>query len=224
MTGTNTLQECWAIVLDVDVNDIDDDLNWFDAGGDSVKALRLVEAARELGWKLDLETVFNYPDFQDMLANSEEAVATDPMAEASSLGLPDAATVQACADSCGVGPELIEDIFPSFGLQKGFMKGFMKSHNQRGSWLLQLVLELEGVRDTALVRRAFDTIRAKNQVLRTRLVKVGSEVLQVALKEPTFWHDATDLTDYMAKDSELCMWFWHPSSAMRSFRNPRRHI
>ena len=90
------------------------------------------------------------------------------------------------------------------------MKGFMKSHYQRGSWLLQLVLELEGVRDTALVRRAFDTIRAKNQVLRTRLVKVGSEVLQVALKEPTFWHDATDLTDYMAKDSELWMGFGQP--------------
>ena len=63
MTGINTLQECWAIVLDVDVNDIDDDLNWFDAGGDSIKALRLVEAARELGWKLDVETVFNYLDF-----------------------------------------------------------------------------------------------------------------------------------------------------------------
>ena len=206
MAATNTLQQCWATALDLDVDDINDADNFFEIGGDSVQALRLVEAARELGWKLDVETVFNYPDFQNMLANSGEVVATDPSSEASSLGSLDAATIQACADTCGVGLELIEDILPSVD----FQEFFMQSHIQNGSYVLQLVFELEGVRDTALVRRAFDTIRAKNQVLRTRLVQVGGELLQVALEDPIVWHDATDLAEYMAQDSRSPMGYGQP--------------
>lgn len=201
MTGTSTLQKSWAIALDLDVDDISEDDNFFDIGGDSVQAIRLVEAAREVGWKLDVETVFNHPDFQDMLANSEEAFATSSSSEASSRGSFDATTIQACADRCGIGPELIEDIFPSVDIQNVFMQ----RHIQSGSYLLQLVFELEGVRDTALVRRAFDTIRAKNQVLRTRLVHIGSDMFQVVLKDPIVWHDATDLTTYTARDSESRM-------------------
>lgn len=206
MTGTKVLQQSWAIALDLDVDDINEDDNFFDIGGDSVQAIRLVEAAREVGRKLDVETVFNHPDFQDMLANSEEVFATSCSSEASSLGSLDTATIQACADSCGIAPELIEDIFPSVDLQNLLMQ----LHLQSGSYVLQLVFELEGIRDTALVRRAFDTIRAKNQVLRTRLVQMGSDVLQVALKDPIVWHNATDLKTYTAKDSESRMGYGQP--------------
>lgn len=206
MTGTKVLQQSWAIALDLDVDDINEDDNFFDIGGDSVQAIRLVEAAREFGWKLDVETVFNHPDFQDMLANSKEALATTFSSEASSLGSLDTATIQACADSCGIEPELIEDIFPSVGVQNVMMQ----RHIQNGSYVLQLIFELEGIQDTALVRRAFDTIRAKNQILRTRLVQMGSDMLQVVLKDPIVWHDATDLKTYTAKDLESRMGYGQP--------------
>ena len=206
MTVPNVLQQCWAVALGLDEGDIKDDDNFFDLGGDSVQAIRLAEVAREHHLKLDVETVFNYPDFQDMLANSETVAITDSPPEAPSQGQLDTATVRACADTCGVGLELIEDIFPTITLQAPLML----DHIHSGAWLLQLVFELRGTRDTALVCKAFDTIHAKNQIWRTRLVQVDGEMVQVVLKDPIVWHNAIDLDEYKAEDSRAWMGFGQP--------------
>ena len=206
MTDTNILKQCWAIALDLDVDDINNDDNFFDLGGDSVQAIRLAEVAREHGLKLDVETVFNHPDCQDMLANSEKVATTDIPSEAPSQGQLNPAILRACADTCGVEPELIEDIFPTVGVQSSLMQ----IHIHSGAFLMQLVFELSGTRDTALVRKAFEIIRDKNQALRTRLVQMDSEMLQVALKDPIVWHNAVDLEGYKAKDSTMWMGYGQP--------------
>ena len=206
MTVPNVLQQCWAVALDLDASDIKDDDNFFDLGGDSVQAIRLAEVARERHLKLDVETVFNYPDFQDMLANSETVPITDSPSETPSKGQLNTATVRACADTCGVGSELIEDIFPTTTLQSVLLQ----DHIHSGAWLLQLVFELRGTQDTALVCKAFDTIHAKNQIWRTRLVQVDDEIVQVVLKDPVVWHNAIDLEEYKAKDSVAWMGFGQP--------------
>ncbi len=206
MAHTDTLQQCWAIALDMDNEDISDDSNFFDLGGDSVQAIRLAEVAREHHLKLDVETVFTYPDFQNMQENSELVPVVEPASDASSQGQLDAATIQACADICGVGPELVEDIFPTAGVQHDLME----AHIMTGAFLMQVIFEVQGTRDTDLVRKAFDIIRAQNQVLRTRLVKAGSEVLQVALKDPIVWHQATDIKKYTAKDGSMWMGYGQP--------------
>lgn len=206
MTDIKILRQCWAMALELDVDDIKDDSNFFDLGGDSVQAIRLAEVAGERRLTLDVETIFTCPDFQDMLANSERVSTTDYPSEAQSQGQLDAATVRACADACAVGPELIEDIFPTVGLQEALMQ----AHINNGAFLIQLVFGLQGTQDTGLVCKAFDTIRAKNQVLRTRLVQIGKEVLQVALKDPIMWYNAVDLGEYVAKDSTVRMGFGQP--------------
>lgn len=187
------------------MDDISDSSNFFDLGGDSVQAIRLVEVARGRDLKLDVETVFNYPDFQDMLANSERITAIE-VSEAVSQEQVDTATVQTCADSCNVRPELIQDIFPALAIQNILMQG----HIYSGAFIMQLVFELQGTRDTEHVCKAFDTIRAKNQVLRTRLVQVDGEVLQVGIRDPIVWHNATDLKEYLATDVTMRMGYGQP--------------
>ena len=206
MTVPNVLQQCWAIALGLDAGDINNDDNFFDLGGDSVQAIRLAEVSRERHIKLDVETVFDHPDFQDMLANFETVATTDSPSEVPSQGQLNAATARACADTCGVGSVLIEDIFPSVAVQDYFLE----DHIHLGAWLIQLVFELRGTRDTALVCKAFDTIHAKNQIWRTRLVQVDGEVVQVVLKDPVVWHNAMDPEEYKAKDSAVRMGFGQP--------------
>ena len=218
MADTNTLKQCWAIALDLDVDDVNDDDNFFDLGGDSVQAIRLAEVAREHRLKLDVETVFNHPDFQGMLANSERVATTDSPLEAPSQGQLNAATVRACADTYGVEPELIEDIFPIVGIQGTLMQ----IHVQTGAFLMQVVFELQGTLDTALVCKAFDIIHAKNQALRTRLVPVDSEILQVALKDSIVWQNAADLKEYKAKDSTVWMGYGQPLVRYAVVKEPEK--
>lgn len=71
MTGKNTLQESWEIALDLDVDDINHDNDFFDFDGDPVRAIRLVEVAGQRRLGLDAETVFRYPDILEMLVDSE---------------------------------------------------------------------------------------------------------------------------------------------------------
>ena len=215
MTVTDVLQQCWAVALGLDSGDIKDDDNFFDLGGDSVQAIRLAEVARGRQLELDVETVFNHPGFQDMLANSE-TVATKDSPDASSQEQLNPATVRACADTCGVESVLIEDIFPTVGLQDGLMH----LHIRSGAYLLQLVFELRGTRDTALVCKAFDTIHAKNQIWRTRLVQVDGEMVQVVLKDPVVWHNASDLEEYKTKDSGVRMGFGQPLTRYAVVKEP----
>lgn len=139
------------------------------------------------------------------MTNSDSASALE-VSEVPSQERLDFTTLQTCADVCGVGPELVEDIFPTIGMQNDMMKGHLYS----GAWLIQIVFELQGTQNTEYVCKAFETIRAKNQVFRTRLVQMDSGVLQVALKDPIVWQDATDLKEYLTKDSKLRMGYGQP--------------
>ena len=205
MAHTNTLRQCWSTALDLEMDDISDSSNFFDLGGDSVQAIRLAEVARRRGLKLDVENVFTCPDFKDMLANSEQASSTEASVAPFKDQL-DPATVRACADTCGVGPEWIEDIFPTVEVQDRLMEAHIRS----GAFLMQLVFELQGTRDTEHVCKAFDTIRDENQVLRTRLVRVDSGVLQVAFKDPIKWHHAKGLKEYLTSDAKSWMEYGQP--------------
>ena len=205
MTQPDTLRQCWSAVLDLDIDEVSDCSNFFDLGGDSVQAIRLVEIAREHRLRLDVETVFNCPDFQDMLTSSDSSSAIEVSKLPSHKRL-DFVTLQTCADACGVKPDSVEDIFPTIGMQDDMMQGHLYS----GAWLMQMVFELQGTQNIEYVCKAFETIRARNQVFRTRLVQMDSGVLQVALKDPIVWQHATDLKRYLAKDSKLRMGYGQP--------------
>ena len=165
MFYSNAGRPLWASALGLDVSDINDNDNFFDLGGDSVQAIRLAEVARARHLKLDVETVFNYPDFQDMLTNTETVTITDSPSEARSQGQLDTATVRACADTCGVGLELIEDIFPTTTLQ---------------SALLQDHIQVLGCSSLSSNSEVHETRRWCVKLLTLFMLEIGSDALDLS--------------------------------------------
>ena len=59
----------------------------------------------------------------------------------------------------------------------------MEQHIETGAYMMQIVLDYEGVMDEEFLLRVLNEIRSKNQILRTRLVKHEGQVYQVILKD-----------------------------------------
>ncbi|KAK0615529.1 Nonribosomal peptide synthetase 4 [Lasiodiplodia hormozganensis] len=74
-TKERKLQKLWAQFLGIDPSNIDRDDSFFRLGGDSILAMRLVSAARQVGFKLSVADVFRRMRLSDMAAALEETDA-----------------------------------------------------------------------------------------------------------------------------------------------------
>lgn len=187
------LRSAWCDVLDLDTSDISNDSNFFTKGGDSVTAMRLVTAVRVRNIALDAQIIFQYPRFMDMAKHcrlrepdSESGVATRPIRN----------VVQACAEICGVQPDLIEDVFPA----TDFQVRIFHQHIASGAMMLQTVFEIVGAFDRDLLRQVWQLLHDKNQILRTRLVEYGDQHLQVVINDTIQWGNDYNLARYKASD------------------------
>ena len=124
---------------------------------------------------------------------------------------PNEDTVNACAEACHVDQQLIECIYTAHAEQEHRMN----HHISNGTYLEQMVLQFDHVaslRQQEFLIKVIDTIRIKNYILRTRLVKHEGAVYQVVLKEGSRWTIDADLEGYLRKSiktrmgygSELC--------------------
>ena len=138
------LQQLWATVLGVESSRISADENFLHVGGDSVRAMQLVAAAREQQLSLTVADVFKQPRLCDLAEiaglNKEQSPTT---IDAFSLLKPnlsaDEARLQA-ADMCGVEGDRIVDIFPCTPLQEGLIA---MTKRRSGDYIFRLTLELE---------------------------------------------------------------------------------
>ena len=190
------LRNLWAQVLDIDDSDLDEDTNFFEAGGDSVTALRLVAAAQATHVSLDIEDVFNYPTLGELAKNCQEgshlSKTEDPASEVSVL---DQETLEACATAYKVERNTIEDIFPASPIQKNMFE----AGRSYGTYIAQWVFQICGELDRSLLIEAWDRLQKKNQILRTRLVKKGDDHLQAVINSETEWQEGRDLAEHRAK-------------------------
>ena len=183
-------------VLDIDSSDLTDDTNFFEAGGDSVTALRLVAAAQESNVSLDIEDVFNYPLLGDLVTKCRQ-ISDSPESKniARPVSVLDQGTVDACASACQVEPGTIEDVFPASVVQ-GALFGAGKAY---GTYLMHWVFQICGQLDRIQLIEAWDRVQKKHQILRTRLVSVGNDLLQVVLRSGMEWQEGTDLAQHEGK-------------------------
>ncbi len=189
------LRAAWRQVLGLEESQISDDSNFFTEGGDSVMAMQLVTAARERNVALDVETIFNHPNFMDM---AKFCSPTEPENGSKADLRPnfDESVVQNCARECGVEGDLIEDIFPVTDFQ---LLSFHQ-HMIFGTMMLQMVFELSDALDLELLRQTWQLLHDKNQILRTRLVKHHDRILQVVVNEKIHWGSGHDVGRYKAYD------------------------
>lgn len=209
------LRLLWAQVLDLPAEEIggaNDD--FFELGGDSVTAMRLVAAAQAAPKPLQLGVgkILTNPRLADMArvsieykATAASAAETDPKPFELWNGFKDADMdkqtewLAALAKQCeGLAQsDDIVDVYPCTSLQEGLMA--MTSH-QTSAYVAQQVFRIGPDVDVSRLQRAWEILSDRLSILRTRIVYTAQGSVQVVVRKATQWEDVADLRSYLTRD------------------------
>lgn len=202
------LQSLWAGVLNLDPDSIGVDDNFLRIGGDSVRAMKLIGAAREQGLSIKMADIFNHPRLGELaqLLNREtngieQAI---PSFSLMKVGAEKESAARRVASLCDVSSDEIEDIFSCTSLQEGLLA---MTARQSGDYISRFVYELPSNIDIARFVEAWTQITKFTSILRTRIVDLsgGTGLVQVILKSQTSWSSGDDLKAYLQRDKQISM-------------------
>ncbi|KAL9577819.1 MAG: hypothetical protein Q9203_007319 [Teloschistes exilis] len=199
MAVAAALRTAWSKVLDIDEDEIDDEANFLELGGDSVKAIKLIEIAPSHGINLDAETVFREGTFNRLLAGTTLREQDKEDEEVAPNIATDKDLIEKCAQACNLATDMIEDVFPA-----GWMiSWYFTTHQDHGAWRIQQVYEIGEGLDPASACKAFEVIRERNPAFRTRCVSFGEEIKCVVARDPIEWIESENLEKYKAENGGL---------------------
>lgn len=196
------LHEAWISVLgEVSVYR---STNFFSIGGDSLRAMKLVSAARDKGFALTVADIFTYPTLQAMASRLQSADETLSAVPAFSLIDWDAQDARAqAAHLCGLNLADIEDVYTCTPLQEALMALSAKFQE---AYIAQRVVEMDDDASAIKLMAAFESSQAKCDILRTRIVQVSDRGLfQVVVNAKPQVHAGDDLQSYLESDRERGM-------------------
>lgn len=126
--------------------------------------------------------------------------------------------ILACAEACGVERGTIENICPASEEQVHRMD----HHIETGSYMMQIVLQCEGVVDSNFLLEVLNGIRFKNHVLRTKLIPYRGQTYQVILRDSLVYHSVeTRIEDFLAQNSRVRMGYGTPLLRYAFIQDPR---
>ena len=218
------LQALWAEVLKISPPNIRLDDNFFWLGGDSVAAIGLVAVARTDGLYLTVEMIFKRPTLSDMASMTTQLpkhreCEIAPFALVDRIDGPNSLRDEASIQ-CGIGKDLIEDIYPSSPTQQGLMALSLK---EAGTYVMQLVYSLPLSLDLDKFKAAWQTVAKCSPILRTRFFEDASAgLLQAIVRDPLHWqhHTRKPLKSYLAEDKRIAMRMGHPMSRYAMIQEP----
>ncbi|KAI4864703.1 non-ribosomal peptide synthase [Hypoxylon rubiginosum] len=197
------LAQLWSQVLGQDV-EIGAHDNFFNSGGDSLRAMKLVAQARTQDIALTVADVLANPVLSDMalVARPGSGEASVEVPSFSLLGdqWSEDAARRDCAAFCDVDPEKIEDIYPCTPLQEGLMALSAKVSE---AYVAQRVVELADETAARGLAKAFELASRDCAILRTRIVQVpGHGLMQVVVKDDfnCKWLSGSSLSNYLVQD------------------------
>lgn len=216
-TAESQLQRLWAQVLNVRINSIGIDDNFFQLGADSIAAMKLVGQARKNGiTRLTVADVFRLPTLQ---AQAQLQLQYDTSEDVDHISghtqpfsiLDPSIDRNALCDELRMTFEIaphVEDVYPCTPLQEGLLSLTMK---QSGDYVLQSVLELAspGTFQLEAFQAAWQETVHATDMLHTRIVQHDSlGMLQVVLKDEIIsWHRTSEqsLEAYLQEDKSASM-------------------
>lgn len=199
---SKTLRDLWSPLLDMPVGKIYDDDSFIALGGDSILAMELAKATRDVGLSLTVSDIFGSPTFSDMvfcLAKAEEkkqsilnasdtsSDTTDvdeevdqvqPFSLLQTTNVEDFLQKYICP-RIGVFRGGIVDVFPVTDFQALAVTGTLVESR----WMLNyFTFDGEGTLDLARLRKAATKLVENFDILRTVFVPCGNRFLQVVLR------------------------------------------
>ncbi|KAI6765955.1 hypothetical protein HG530_007025 [Fusarium avenaceum] len=219
------MQRVWSQVLGIEQRRVDLNANFFQIGGNSIAAMRVVGAARKLGLGITVAEIFQHHTLRLVAEKSRytsnNKVSIRPFAL---IGNNLDANEVRCliSQACRVDPGMIEDAYPCTPLQEGL---FSLASKRPGDYIMQAVLELSPKVDIAMFRKAWESAIRAVAVLRTRIIHDQKlDLVQVVLNEKPEWHETTGLDDYMQADRAAHMTLSTPLSRFALVKNDEGHV
>lgn len=197
------LQRAWARVLGGNQK-VYRQSSFFALGGDSLRAMRLVAAAREEGISVTVADIFTHPSLEDMALKAllfSETVQRDipPFSLLEKDWDTDAALNEVAA-LCDICVDTIEDVYPCTPLQEALMA---LSAKVKEAYVAQRVVELKNIETAERLIAAFDIAQTDCPILRTRIVQVpGKGLVQVVTKANLVWYAGSNLSEYLQTDRD----------------------
>ncbi|KAF4455702.1 nonribosomal peptide synthase [Fusarium austroafricanum] len=196
------LQQLWAKVLKLDGEIIiNANANFFHSGGDSVRAMALVAAARKEDTHLTVADIFSHPKLCDMAAITSSLSQKDQPVQLAPYSLlrskPSADTLSEACRACGVDQSQIQDIYPATPLQQALVALSIKDS---GSYVSNFVFLLPSHLDVELFQRGWEQVYASSHALRTRVMdNVTAGMLQVVVSEKVQWSHGDNLEEFVGR-------------------------
>ncbi|KAI9038017.1 uncharacterized protein KD926_011355 [Aspergillus affinis] len=187
------LQRLVATVLNLPLERVGLDDNFFMLGGDSAYAVRLVSLARQEALQLSVKDILRQPLLKDLVAHEEESSAsppTSPNADDEATELPttpapspyelldiddtEAFIGKAVAPKMGVPAEQIQDVLPTTEFQAECILDWP---------LTYFLVTMHGALDKTRLRAACQALVERHEIYRTGYIRDGPHVRQVVLKQ-----------------------------------------
>jgi aryl carrier-like protein len=167
------LQRLWGQILDVPFEDILLDDDFFDLGGDSIRAMKLVSEARVEGLQLTVTTIFDHRTFSNMAEHAVEAQPAETVAREyvpfSTLDITDMDSFVADIRPKLAQPEWqVIDAYPSRPLQEIAVQGTVQLPRYSVRYEL---FYMDTVVDRDQLFRSCQELVSSNEILRTMFVE-----------------------------------------------------
>ncbi|TVY83910.1 Nonribosomal peptide synthetase, partial [Lachnellula suecica] len=207
------IQNLWKTLLRCDEIGIDD--NFFQLGGGSVLAMRLVSMARREGLTMTVNSIFKASTLKDLALRTQENVSVTDLAPFALLHDQDLAKIcKQAAAQCGISRDDMEDIYPCSVMQSHYITGYPEEKRNLSDpwkWQSQMVYSIPPSVDLDRFRDVWNSAIRRYPTLRTRIINTSSGILQVVVKEfePWKWKSADDLEQYLEEDRSDHMTFGH---------------
>ncbi|HLP57760.1 MAG TPA: amino acid adenylation domain-containing protein, partial [Candidatus Deferrimicrobium sp.] len=202
------LAEAWQGVLGLERVGIED--NFFDVGGDSIKAIRLISRINEkLNSNLkivDLYTNHNIDKLADLL-DREESESVQALYHKVTAGFEE--LKQRIIKQGKLNTAEIDDVYPMSEIEKGMVFSYMK-YAGKGIYHDQFVLPMYYKDfDIELFKKTLTLLVNKNEILRTGFnLDEFEEPVQVVYKEPKLNLLYTDLRELPGEENFKCIDRW----------------
>lgn len=210
------LQHIWSGILELDSPTIGLDDSFFDLGGDSLGAMKVISEARKIGFELTVSDIFEHLTLEKISAKAtyiDEAESTLQTPPFSLLNVPDIEDFsKQVSAQYGLGPTTLKDAYACTPLQEGLLSLTAKSP---GDYIMQGVLEISSQLNVVAFQSAWEKVIRAVDILRTTIVQHDQlGLLQLVLQEgnPSWIQAATGLEEYLAADKQRAMDLGHPLS------------
>ncbi|KAI1462852.1 non-ribosomal peptide synthetase module [Annulohypoxylon moriforme] len=201
------LREIWAEILQDDPSSFADEDVFFEVGGDSVSAQKLITAAKGRGIILTMEQLFVHASIEEMA----EVASLVPLKEIHSNVAPFSSFSHSVplqdikisiAEKCGLFEDSIENAYPCSPMQKSLVG------SDKNSYVRQFVFKVADDIPFEAFWRAWEEMIQSNPILRTRICHLDNRLgyVQTVLDEkPQLRINSTRLYEFLDQDASKFM-------------------